>query len=426
VTSDNLVTSASHALLVETTTMEGTQMPYEVCAEAEAAIEAIGRELFEEVRGWRQHLHAHPELGFEEHGTAAFIRGLLDEWGVPFDPITPTGTIASLTGGRPGPVLMVRADIDALPVREHNDLPFASRNDGVMHACGHDGHTAIVLGLVKYLATRQDSFAGEIRFLFQPAEETVEQGALDIIAAGGLEGVSLVVGLHIMPQFPTGQIALSDGPLMATDDRFDITIEGRGGHVLAPHETVDVVVIAAGLVGQLQTLTSRRVDPMIAATLGIGSLHAGDIYNVIPGTATLSGTVRTLSPEVRSLLAAELVAMTEGFAEMHGAKASVTYRFGSPPLINDAAAVDFARSAAAAAVGESGVFPMHPMLGSEDFANYGEHAPIVFAFLGAGDGSNRQLHHEGFDFDEAALAIGLKYFVGISEQWGQEAADSLT
>ena len=401
-------------------------MHYEACDEGEAAIEAIGPELFEDVRKWRRHLHAHPELGFAEYETTAFIRGLLAEWGVSFDPITPTGTIASLTGSKPGPVLMVRADIDALPVSEQNELAFASRNDGVMHACGHDGHMAIVLGLVKYLSARQDIFAGEIRFLFQPAEETVEQGALEIIAAGGLAGVSLVVGLHIWPNAPTGQIALSDGPQMATDDRFDITIEGRGGHVLAPHETIDVVVISAGLVGQLQTLTSRRVDPRIATTLAIGSLHAGNIYNVIPGTATLSGTVRTLSPDVRSFIATELVTMTEGFAAAHGAKATVEYRFGSPPLINDAAAVDLARSAAIAAVGEAGVMPMDPMLGSEDFANYGECAPIAFAFLGAGDGSNRQLHHSEFDFDEAALAIGVKYFIGVAEQWGQEAADALT
>lgn len=393
--------------------------------EAEAAIQAVGRELFDQVVEWRRHIHSHPELGFQEHGTTAFIRGLFDEWGVSFDPITPTGTIASLTGGRPGPVLMVRADIDALPVQEQNDLSFASQNDGVMHACGHDGHAAIVLGLVKHLSTRQDTFAGEIRFLFQPAEETVEQGALEIIAAGGLEGVALVVGLHIWPGFPTGQIALTAGPQLSTDDRFDITIHGSGGHVLAPQETVDVVVIAAGLVGQLQTLTSRRVDPTAAATLTVGSLHAGDVYNVIPATATLSGAVRTFSPQIRDLFAREVVTLTEGFVAAHGATATIDYHLGSPPLINDAAAVDFARPAAIAAVGEAGVIAMDPDLGSEDFANYGEHAPIAFAILGAGDGSNRQLHDSGFDFDEAALAVGLQYFIGVAERWGQDAADGL-
>jgi amidohydrolase len=401
------------------------EAPNEGGAAVEAAVEAVGPELFEQMREWRRHIHAHPELGFQEHDTTAFIRGLMTEWDVPFDPITATGTIASLTGTTPGPVLMVRADIDALPVHEKNDLPFASQNDGVMHACGHDGHTAIVLGLIKYLSSRQDSFAGEIRFLFQPAEETVEQGALEIIAAGGLEGVSLVVGLHIWPGFPAGQIALSDGPLLSTDDRFDITIRGSGGHVLAPQETVDVVVIAAALVGQLQTLTSRRINPTEAATLTVGSLHAGDVYNVIPSTATLSGAVRTFSPEIRTLFAREVVSLTEGFAAAHGADASVDYHLGSPPLINDVAAVEFARPAAVAAVGDSGVIAMDPVLGSEDFANYGEHAPIAFAILGAGDDSNRQLHHPEFDFDEQALAVGLRYFIGVVERWGQAAADGL-
>lgn len=382
-----------------------------------AAIDVIGRGLFEEIRSWRRHLHAHPEIGFVEYETAAFIRSLLSEWQVPFQNVTETGTVAVLRGDADGPTLMIRADIDALPIQEENDLTFASTASGVMHACGHDGHTAILLGLIKHLSEYRADITGEIRFLFQPAEETAEGGAPGIIDAGALDGVSAVVGLHLLSSLAVGKVALSEGALLGSDDRFDITIVGRGGHTSGPHETIDAVVVAAGLVTQLQTLVSRRVDPLVAATLSVGSLHAGDVYNVIAGSATLSGTVRTLSPETRELLARELVSMSERYAAVNGAQAIVKYFRGSPPLINHASAVEFARPSAEGAVGKAGVVPMVPMLGAEDFAYYGEHVPIAFAFIGAGGEGSFPLHHPRFDFDEAALAIGLRYFIDLVSRW---------
>lgn len=387
---------------------------------AQAAIDVLGDDLFQDLVGWRRVLHSHPELGFAEHQTAAYIRNLLTIWEVPFECITSTGTIASLRGDTDGPVLMIRADIDALPVPEETGLPFAASN-GHMHACGHDGHTAIVLGLVKYLADRKHEITGEVRFLFQPAEETAEGGAPVVIGAGGLEGVDAVAGLHLLSTLPTGHIGLTEGPLLGAEDRFDVTITGRGGHTSGPHETVDALVIAAGLVGQLQTLISRRVDPLVAATLSVGTLHSGDAYNVIAGSATLSGTVRTLSPEARDTIERELVALAKGFAQSHGADAKVNYFRGNPPVINSVGAVSFAKPAAIDAVGEEGVTSLAPFLGAEDFAYYGEALPTVFVFLGAGKDHTFPLHHPKFDIDEDALAIGLLFFHGLVRRWSDDA-----
>ncbi len=401
-------------------------MQYKSSPVGEAAIDFVARDLFDEMCAWRRHLHSHPEIGFAEHDTTAYIRALLTDWDVPFEATTETGTVATLRGQTLGAALMLRADIDALPIQEETGLPFASIHPGVMHACGHDGHAAIVLGLIRHFAQYRDTIRGEIRFLFQPAEETAEGGAPRIIEAGALNGVSAVAAVHLLSSLATGTIALSEGPVLGSEDRFDITVTGRGGHASGPHETIDAVVVAAALVGQLQTLVSRRVDPLLAATLSVGSLHAGDAYNVIAGSAMISGTVRTLSPKARDVIAGELVALTEGFAKAHGAVAQVEYFRGSPPLINHAAATDYARPAARGAVGSDGVVAAAPFLGGEDFAYYGEHVPTVFAFVGAGDDSSHPLHHPKFDIDETALAIGLRYLIDLVSRWSDQAAAGLS
>lgn len=388
----------------------------------------VASDLYEDMRAWRRHLHAHPELGFLEHETATFIRSHLDEWQLPYSAPFSTATVAHVRGEIPGPVLAIRADIDALPIQEENQVSYASTRPGVMHACGHDGHAAILLGLAKLLSCRRDRLRGEVRLLFQPAEELADGGAAKLIEAGALDGAMVVVGYHLGSWLDTGFIALTDGAVLASDDRFDITIIGTGGHAGSPHQTTDALTIAAGLVSQLQTLVSRRIDPLSSAVVTVGSLHAGDVYNAIPGEARLNGTVRTLLPTTRDLLESELVGLANGYAAAHRAKAEVVYHRGSPPLINHTSAVEAVRPAAEAAVGAGRVTSLPPRMGSEDFAFYSEHLPSVYAGIGARNETRQQAfphHHPRFDIDEEALAVGLRFLHQVVERWaGPETPNS--
>lgn len=374
-------------------------------------------DLYDEMRSWRRHLHANPELSFEEYETTAFIQSLLNQWGLPYDSPLPTATVVHLHGVEPGPVLLVRADIDALPIQEENPVEYASNRPGVMHACGHDGHTAILLGLAKYLSQRRGLLRGEVRLLFQHAEEVIPSGAPAIVEAGVLTGVMAAVGLHLWSLMDTGTMSLTSGPVMASDDRFDVTIIGAGGHAGLPHQTTNALAIAAGLVSQLETLVSRRVDPVTPAVVTIGSLHAGNVYNAISGEAWLSGTVRALSPSTRDQLESELVRFITAYAAAHEAEADVQYQRGSPTLTNNAGVVDFARPAAEASVGALGVVSSPPFMGGEDFAFYAERVPAVFAFIGAGGLNGFPQHHPLFDIDERALAIGLDFLKGVVDRW---------
>lgn len=376
----------------------------------------ITAELIEEVKGWRHHIHAHPELGFEEHETAAFIRSLLDEWGIPYTVPLSTATVGRVVGEEPGPVLMIRADIDALPIQEQSSVSYASTRPGVMHACGHDGHTAILLGLAKILSQNRERVRGEIRLLFQPAEEPIPCGAVKVIEAGVLDDVMAIAGIHINNTLEYGVIGLTQGGAMAGEDRFEIKIVGAGGHAGSPHQTIDALTIAAGLVSQLQTLVSRRVSPLEAAVVSVGTFNAGEVYNAISGEARLAGTVRTLSPDTRELIERELINLSTTYAAAHNAKAEVTYVRNCPPLVNHADLVEFVRPAAEAAVGADRVRPFVTM-GGEDFAFYGQHVPSVFAFIGAGTDSTFPHHHSQFDVNDDALAVGIRFFCNIVERW---------
>lgn len=382
-----------------------------------ASVQGIEPGLIEAMKAWRRQLHAFPELGFQEYQTASLIRSLLDQWDVPYSTPLPTATVAIFRGDIPGPTLIIRADIDALPIQEENAVSYASTNPGVMHACGHDGHTAILLGLAKLVADRSGPLRGEIRLLFQPAEEPVPSGAPNVVEAGVLDGAMAVVGLHLRSSMVTGTIGLTDGAIMASDDRFDITITGKGGHAGYPHETSDALVIAAGLVSQLQTLVSRQVDPLSPAVVTVGSLHAGDVYNAIPGVARMSGTIRTLSPVTRDLLQNELTRLARAHAAAHHAEADVTYTRSSPPLINHTEAVEFIRPAAELTVGGENVIVPQPRMGAEDFAFYGELLPAAYATIGARGEFDYPHHHPRFDFDEEALGIGLSFLTRIVERW---------
>lgn len=291
------------------------------------------------------------------------------------------------------------------PFRLHVKRP------GVMHAGGHDGHTAILLGLAKVLSEVQSEIKGEIRLLFQPGEE-VSTGAPRFIDNGVVSGVDAILRLHLMSGVDVGNIALRGGPVMASADRFGITINGSGGHGASPHQTIDALVIAALLVGQLQVLISRRVDPLEPAVLSIGALRAGSAFNVIPGHAEIIGTVRSLSEATREMLQAELTRVATGHASVHGATATVTYEKGTPTLENKAALVDHLLPSAAAAVGRDDVLRVLPIMGGEDFAHYSQILPSAFAFIGSRNsviGCDYPHHNSRFTIDEQALAIGLKY-----------------
>src|SRR5215472_12118647 len=269
---------------------------------------------------WRRHLHESPELSFEEFETTEYVAGMLDQWGIPYDRPLPTGLVGHLHGKHPGPTVAFRCDLDGLPIDEQNGFDFRSRAPGKMHACGHDGHTAILLGLARTLNGLRDEVQGEVRLLFQPAEEVLESGARHMIDAGALEGVDAVIGLHLISNIKTGLISLVQGPILAAADVFEITVTGSGGHGGYPHETTDSLMIAAGLVGQLQTLVSRRVSPLEAAVVTVGTLHAGTAPNIIPGAANLTGTVRTLSEKLRVKIERELTGLVEHFARAHGGR----------------------------------------------------------------------------------------------------------
>lgn len=383
-------------------------------------------QVMDEVIAWRRHLHQYPELSFQEYETTEFIEARLREMGVQTQRPTPTGVVGVIEGLRPVgerdrssgagaaasvvKTIAVRADIDALPIVEENDLPYKSTRDGVMHACGHDGHTAILLGVAKVLMACRDWFAGRVKLLFQPAEELPPGGAKQFIEAGVLAGVSAVVGLHLMSHIPTGKAGTRAGPLMANTDRFRIEIEGRAGHGARPHQAADAAVMAAQVILNLQAIVSRKIDPRQPAVITVGRVEAGTAFNVIPGSAVLLGTARSLSDPVREQLRAEIIDVAQQTCRVLGGTAQVDYEFGYPALVNDARIVDVLRRAAASILGDENVFEHEPTMGGEDFAWYAREVPAAFLFLGAGNaeiGADFPHHSPRFNIDERSLAHGV-------------------
>ena len=381
--------------------------------------EHVDEDMEQQLVLWRRHLHAHPELSFQEVKTTALIVDLLEQWGIGYERPLPTGVIATVRGNRPGPTIAVRCDIDALPIREQNTFEFASTIDGCMHACGHDGHTAIELGLVKIVNELKSEVHGEIRFFFQPAEEVIESGARHFIDKGALAGVDAIFGLHLMSDLEVGKIALLGGPLMASMDEFAIAVIGSGGHGAFPHQTRDALVVAASFVGELQTLVSRRVDPLQPAVVTVGSFHAGTAFNVIGGRAELRGTVRTLSEPVRDMIESEMRQLVLQHSSAMGCSGELSYLRGNPSLINDSRLIEWLKPAAASTVGESKTVSFGPIMGGEDFAHYTQKIPGAFAFVGARNpavGADRPHHHPMFTVDEAALPIALRYLLNALER----------
>ncbi len=371
---------------------------------------------------WRRGLHQRPELGFREHQSAEFIAQKLQEWGIEHQTgIAQTGIVAMILGRRSGPVLAIRADMDALPIQEESTVSYRSQHDGVMHACGHDGHTAIALGTAHYLAAHPD-FAGTVKLIFQPAEEG-PGGAKPMIEAGVLENptVDAIVGLHLWNNLPLGTVGVRSGPLMAAVELFRCKILGKGGHGAMPHQTVDAVVVSAQIVNALQAIVARNINPLDAAVVTVGELHAGSANNVIAGTAEMSGTVRYFNPALAETIAHRVEQVIAGVCQSQGATYELDYWHLYPPVLNDPAIAELVQSVAETVVETpAGIVPECQTMGGEDMAFFLQAVPGCYFFLGSAN-PERDLayphHHPRFDFDETALGMGVEMFVRCVEQF---------
>ncbi len=367
---------------------------------------------------WRRRLHSRPEASFEERETTDFILGLLQEWGFETERPLETGVVARIRGAENGPCIALRADIDALLMQEENEFEFASRNPGRMHACGHDGHTAILLAVAKLLPSIRDRLGGEVLLLFQPAEERLGGGGLGFVNAGVLENVKMVLGMHMWSGFETGLVSMTEGPVMASTDEFQITIKGRGGHGALPHQTVDALVVGAYLVTALQTVVSRRVDPLEPAVVTVGSLHAGTAFNIISEEAVLIGTARALSEQTRASVKQAIEKLATETAHAFGAEAFCNYIDGNPVVVNDSAATTLMRQAISKVVGPDKLIAAPPSMGGDDFAFLAQRVPGAYCFVGTRNesvGSVYPHHHPRFTIDEASLEIGIRIFLEALE-----------
>jgi amidohydrolase len=372
-----------------------------------------------EMTRWRHQIHAHPETAFEEHKTAAFVAERLESFGITVERgIAGTGVIGTLRGSVEGRrAIALRADMDALHIDEQNAFSHASQERGRMHACGHDGHTAMLLGAAKHLAETRN-FAGTIHFIFQPAEEN-EGGARVMIEEGVLEKypVDAVYGMHNWPEMPAGRFAIQPGPMMAAFDIFEITIKGRGGHAAMPHLAVDPVVAAAQVVNGLQTIASRNTHPLESAVVSVTQIHGGDTWNVIPETVVLRGTTRSFSSAVRDQMEPRIRRIADGACRSYGAEMELTYERRYPPTLNAAAETEIAAAAAASIVGESNVArELLPSMGAEDFAFFLERKPGAYIWIGNGTGeTGGMLHSPHYDVNDAVLPLGASYWVRLAE-----------
>jgi len=374
--------------------------------------------LVPDVRAWRRELHQNPEINYDVEETARFVAERLRAFGCDEvkTAIGRTGVVGVIRGAK-GPssrTIGLRADMDALPIEEETNLPYRSRTPGKMHACGHDGHTAMLLGAARRLAESRD-FAGDAIVIFQPAEEG-GAGAMAMIDDGLLDQfrIDQVYGMHNWPGSPIGQFSIRKGPLMAAADEVTIAIEGKGGHGAMPHQCIDPVMVGAQIVTALQTITSRNVDPLDSSVISITQFKAGSASNIIPQTAWLNGTVRTLKPATRDRVEKRIREIAAGLAEASGASAEVTYRRGYPPTINHGNETDFAASVARKVAGESKVDAnTSPTMGSEDFSFMLEARPGAFIFIGNGDSAT--LHHPSYDFNDEVLPYGMSYWVELVE-----------
>ncbi len=373
--------------------------------------------MHEEVTAWRRDFHAHPELGFDVHRTAGIVADKLRAFGC--DEVVPgvgqTGVVGIIKGRRTssGKVVGLRADMDALPIHEATGVPYASKTPGRMHACGHDGHTAMLLGAAKYLAETRN-FDGTVVVIFQPNEEGLT-GGLAMVQDGLMErfGIGEVYGMHTSPSHDLGKFAICAGPMLASCDKFTIEITGKGSHAGRPHEGIDPVVVAAQTIMALQTIASRTINPLDSVVVSTCILRAGEAFNIIPETVTLVGTIRSLREKVRAETHRRLTRIAQGTADLFGASAQVVIEGDVPVTVNDAEKTSFARSVAGEIVGSGNVLEMRPIMGAEDFSHMLRKRPGAFIMIGNGKGPG--LHNPGYNFNDAAIPLGVSYWVRLAE-----------
>ena len=356
-----------------------------------------------QIVAWRRDFHQHPEVAFEEKRTSEVIRKFLESLGLQVAACGGLGLKAVLEEKPGGKTVALRADMDALPLVEEGDKDYISLNKGAAHACGHDGHMAILMGVAKVLSVHKKELPGRVVFLFQPAEELPPGGAIDMVKDGALDGVDAVFGLHLWQGMPTGKVASLGGPMMAQADNFTITVKGRGGHGSMPHLACDPILVASEIVIASQSIVSRSVDPLKPAVVSFGMVQGGTINNIIPTTVTLKGTVRTFDPKVQALIEGRLKTVVEETGRAFGAEARLEYFIGYPTVVNDPAITALALDVARKTLGPDRILGMDPIMGGEDFAYFLQKIPGAFVFFGAGDGRTFPHHHPGFDIDEKAL-----------------------
>lgn len=374
-----------------------------------------------ELRDWRRDIHAHPELAFAEHRTARLVALKLESFGIATTQgIATTGVVGTLQNGS-GPTIGLRADLDALPMDEHNSFEHRSTHDGCFHGCGHDGHTVMLLAAARYLAETK-RFRGTVHFIFQPAEESAGGGRV-MVEEGLFERFPCeqVYALHNWPSLPKGYIAVRSGAVMASTDRWDLTVVGKGGHAAFPHQTVDPILVGSHIVAAWQALVAREVSPTTPAVVSTTKFHAGSAYNVIPESALLSGTVRALSEEVRALLKRRLLEVAQGVAAAMGARVELDYVSGYPCTVNDEACAQFAARVARTLVGEQFVLGNEPpSMGAEDFAYLAAVRPGAYIWLGQSDATHTAgLHNPRYDFNDTVLPLGAALHVALAETYLQ-------
>lgn len=377
-------------------------------------IDAQSQRQHPEVVAWRRHMHRHPELSFKEVDTANFLeRELAAIEGLEVSRPTPTSLLARIAGGRPGRTLAMRADIDALPLQDQKTCDYASGHANVMHACGHDGHAAMLLGAARILAGLRAQVPGEVRFFFQHAEEQHPGGAQQMVDAGVMQGVDQVISAHVMSTLDTGSIAVLDGPALASSDRFVLRLRGRGGHAANPDRCIDPILVGAQIVTNLQAVVSRNTDPHEAVILSVTRFDGGSAFNVIPDTVELWGSVRCFSDRVRAQVPALVERIAGGVAAAHGAQCELEYIRGYSPVVNDPAVAERMRAVVREGIATASLQAIKPLPNSEDFSAFLKHAPGAYVFVGArsaAKGIVHPHHHPHFDFDEDALLHGVQLF----------------
>lgn len=380
-------------------------------------VDELLQKQFSQVVNWRQYMHQFPELSFEEQKTAQFISLELEKMGLIIQKdVGGFGIVAKLQGAYEGPTIAFRADFDALPIEDLKDVPYKSKNKGVSHACGHDGHTAALLGFAKAISQKKETIHGNIVFIFQPAEETPPGGAKFMIEDGALDGVDAIFGAHLDSGNPVGTVAVGEGYRMAAVDKFKITLQGLGGHGAKPQETKDAIVLGAKVISDLQQIVARRLDPFSPAVVTVGVFQAGSAFNIIADSAVIEGTVRTMTEEVRQKIKREIYAVVEGATSAVDATYEIDYLHGYPALYNHSQETTLVKSL----LKDVEVIDLEPSMGAEDFAYYLREKPGTYFKVGSNNGQQETKyphHHPKFDFDEKALLVIQQSFLQIAKHY---------